>query len=132
MSKSSQKIYIPKTPVKWGLIFFFFFLSSALGIVYEVFLHSDAVNSQINSELHVVLSIIDTLPKHQNYKIFFDNWFYSMLLCLSLKDKGYLATAAPIGVCTKFCTLLAEKDLKKQGRGSHCFRTDANSAISGT
>ena len=80
-------------------------------------------NSQKYSGLYVVLSLIGTLPKHQNCKTFFG---------FSLKDNGYLATAALSAVCTKFCTLLAGKDLKKQGRRSHCFRTDANSAISVT
>ena len=33
-------------------------------------------NSQKYSGLYVVLSLIGTLPKHQNCKTFFDNWFF--------------------------------------------------------
>ena len=47
---------------------------------------------------------------------------------LALKDCGYLARAD----LTKGCPIPAEKDLKKQGRRSHSFRTDANSDISVT
>lgn len=45
------------------------------------------------------------------------------------KKNGYLATGTLRGDRTKGCPLPAEKDLKKTGRGSHSFRTDANSGI---
>ena len=53
-------------------------------------------------------------------------------MCLTLKDYGYLATATLRAYRTKSCPLPAEKDLKKQRRGNHSFRTDANSGISVT
>ena len=52
--------------------------------------------------------------KYQNFKIFFDNWFFSITLCLALKD--YVATATLRADRTKGYPLPGEKDLKKQGR----------------
>jgi len=48
---------------------------------------------------------------------------------VALKRSGYLATATLRSDRTKKCPLPTEKDIKKRGRGSHAFRTDANSGI---
>ena len=48
---------------------------------------------------------------------------------MALKKNGYLVTATLRKDCTKNCPLPIEKDLKKKGRGSHDYRTDANSGI---
>ena len=63
--------------------------------------------------VHVVLKLLETLPKYKNFKIFFDNWFSSISLCLALKDYGYLATAIIRADHTKGCPLPVEKNLKK-------------------
>ena len=114
--------------MKWG--FKNFVRSGASGIMYDFFLYSGKVNNEKCTGSYVVLRLIETLPKHQNYKVFFDNWFASIPLCLALKDIGYLSTATLRADLTKDCPLLAQKDLKREGRGSHCFRTDANTGIS--
>ena len=49
-----------------------------------------------------------------------------------MKENGYLTTATLRADRTKGCPLPTEKDLKKQGRGSHSFRTDANTGIAVT
>ena len=99
--------------------------------MYDFFLYSGSVvNGQTCTGSYVVLKLLETLPKYKNFKIFFDNLFSSIPLCLALKDYGYLAAAALRADCTKDCPLPAEKYLKKQGRGSHSFRTNANSGIS--
>ena len=100
--------------------------------MYDFFLYSGSVNCQKCTGPYVVLKLLETLPRYKNFKIFFDNWFSSIRLCLALKDYGYLATATLRADRTKGCPLPAEKDLKKQGRRSHSFRTDANSGISVT
>ena len=108
-----------------------FIWSRASGIMHDFFLYSGSVNGHKCTGSYIVLKLLETLPKYKNFKIFFNSWFSSIPLCLALKD-GYLATATLRGDCTKGCPLPAEKDLKKQGRGSHSFRTDANSDISMT
>ena len=39
---------------------------------------------------HKLLKLIETLPQHKNYKLFFDNWFCSLALCLELRQMGFL------------------------------------------
>ena len=90
-SYSGIRQYNPKKPVKWG--FKNFVRSGASGIMYDFFLYSGKVNNEKCTGSYVVLRLIETLPKHQNYKVFFDNWFASIPLCLALKDNGYLSTA---------------------------------------
>ena len=110
-SYSGIQQYNPKKPVKWG--FKNFVWSGASGIMYDFFLYSGSVNGQKCSGSYVVLKLLETLPKHKNFKIFFDNWFCSIPLCLALKDYGYLATATLRADRTKGCPLPVEKDLKK-------------------
>ena len=81
---------------------------------------------------YVVERLLETLPRMKNFKVFFDNWFSSIPLCLVLKRSGYLVTATLRADRSKNYPLPAEKDLKKGGRGSHSFRTDANSGITVT
>jgi len=40
-----------------------------------------------------VLAVINYLPKYQNYKIFFDNWFSSVSCAYTLLEKGIHSTA---------------------------------------
>ena len=103
-----------------------FVRSRASGIMHDFSLYSGLVNGHKCTGSYIVLKLLETLPKYKNFKIFFNNWFSSIPLCLALRD-GYLATATLRADCTKGCPLPAEKDLKKQGRGS-----DANSGISMT
>ena len=77
------------------------------------------------------MKLLETLPKNKHFQVYFNNWF-SILLLFVLKHNGYLASAT-LGVDrTKTCPLLTEKDLQKQRRGSHCYRTDTNTGVSVT
>ena len=108
--------YNPKKPVKWG--FKNFVRSGESGFMYNFFLYSGSVNGQKYTGSYVVLKLLETLPKYEKFKIFFNNWGFFIPLCLALKDCGYLATATLTADRTKGCPLPAEKDLKKQGKGS--------------
>ena len=124
---SGIRQYNPKKPVKWG--FKNFVRSGSSGIMYDFFLYSGSVNNQKCTGSYVVLRLIETLPKNQHFNFFFDNWFSSIPLCLALKDNGFLAIGTLRSDRTKKCPLPSEKDLRKTGRGSHSFRTDANTGI---
>ena len=69
------------------------------------------------------------IPKHQNFKLCFDNWFCTLPLCLELKSLGILTTATIRDNRIAGCLLKCEKDLKKDGRGSSSYRSDENSGI---
>lgn len=124
---SGIRQYNPKKPVKWG--FKNFVRAGSSGIMYDFFLYTGKVKNQKVTGPYVVLRLLETLPRRQNFKVFYDNWFSSYPLCLALKENGYLATATLRADRTKNCPLPVEKDLKKQGRGTHSYRTDANSGL---
>ena len=51
----------------------------------------------------------ETLPNHQNYKMFSDNWFSTLLLLIKLKEKGFLATPIIRADRLKGCPLPKDK-----------------------
>ena len=117
--------YNPKKPVKWG--FKKFVSSGALGIMYDFFIYSGSSDKNKKcTGSYAVLKLLQSLPRNQNFKLFFDNWFCSIQLCLALKEMGFLVTATIRADRMKGCPLPAEKDLRKQERGSQSFKTDAN------
>jgi len=124
---SGIRQYNPKKPVKWG--FKNFVRAGSSGIMYDFFLYTGKVKNNKVTGPYVVIRLLETLPTMKNFKVFYDNWFSSIPLCLALKNSGYLATGTLRADRMKGCPLPTEKDLKKEGRGSHSFRTDANSGI---
>ena len=127
---SGIRQYNPKKPKKWG--FKNFVRSGSSGMMYDFFLYQGATTSADGQKCtgsYVVLKLSEGLPKHQQFKIFFDNWFCSLQLCLQLKSMGYLVTATVRADRVKKCPLPSEKELKKLGRGAHAYKTDANSGL---
>ena len=128
ISHSGIRQYNPQKPVKRG--FKNFVRSGSSGMMYDLFLNSGSLEKgQKCAGAFCVLKLIETLPRHQNFRSFFDSWFCSLQLCLHLKVLGFIVTATLRADRMKSCPLPAEKDLKKDGRGSFAFRTDANSGL---
>ena len=98
----------------------------------KLFLYSGSAGGQKCAGSYVVLKLHETLPKNQHFQVYFDNWFSSTSLLLALKQNGYLASATTRVDRTKKSPLFTSKDLRKQGRGSHCYCTDTNTGISMT
>ena len=111
-----------------------FVRSGRSGLMYDFFLYQGAstAEGQKCTGAYAVLRLIETLPHHHGFKLFFDNWFCSLQLCLQLKSTGFQVTATVRADRLKGCPLPAEKELKKKGRGAHSYKTDANSGITVT
>ena len=62
---------------------------------------------------NVVMKLLETLPKGENYKLFFDNWFCNLDLLLQIKQMKILTTATIRMDGIKVCPLVAVKDLRK-------------------
>ena len=69
------------------------------------------------------------MPKQQNFRLYFDNWFCTFDLCRKLKSLGFPTVATIRSDRLQGCNLSSEKELRKSGRGSSSFKTDANSGI---
>lgn len=125
---SGIRQYNPKKPVKWG--FKNFVRAGKSGMMYDFFLYAGAnTSSEKCTGEYVVFRLCETLPKHKNYQLYFDNWFSTLALCIKMKELGILTTATVRSDRLKKCPLPTDKELMKKGRGSSEFRCDANSGV---
>ena len=101
------------------------------GMMYDFFVYvgKDSANKTDCSAANVVLWLSEEIPQYQNFKLCFDNWSCTLPLCLELKSLGILTTATVRANRIAGCPLKCEKDLKKEGRGSSSYISDANSGI---
>ena len=74
-----------------------------------------------------VLRFTEQLPKDQNYRLFFDNWFSTFPLLINLYSMGILATATSRSNRIPGCPLMADKDSKSSGQRSFSYHVDLNS-----
>ncbi|KAK2708745.1 piggyBac transposable element-derived protein 3-like [Artemia franciscana] len=74
-----------------------------------------------------VLRLARGIPKHKNYKLFFDNWFSSLDLAQTLSDQGILTLATVRANRLKGCALESDSKLKSRGRGSYDWRVETQS-----
>ena len=134
--KSSLRRYLPKKPKKWGFKIFSRNGQSGFCFDFEI---EGAPDPQDANELapvdqigksggDVVLRMCSKLPKNQNYKVFFDNYFTFRKLLNMLKQWGICA----VGTIRQdrlrgFSDVLkSERELKMEGRGSLCGAVDLN------
>ena len=75
------------------------------------------------------MRLAENIPRHRNYKLYYDNWFSSVNLAKRLKDEGILSVATVRPNRLKGCTMKEEKQLKKEGRGSFDFRVETTENI---
>ncbi|CAI6352914.1 unnamed protein product [Macrosiphum euphorbiae] len=97
-SRTSLKQYNPKKPHK--CCYKVFVLSGVSGFCYDFDIFAGAQSNIIPNSCpnmsvssNVVLRMSNFIPRHCNYKIFFDNWFTSIPLLIYLHKEGIL----PIG-----------------------------------
>ena len=80
---SEIRQYNPKKSKKWG--FKMFVLAGQSGMMYDFFLYAgkDSANKNDCSAANVVLRLSEGIPRYQNFKLCFDNWFCTLPLCLN-------------------------------------------------
>ena len=71
-----------------------------------------------------VMRLAEDIPRCQNYKLFFDNWFSSTGLAKKLKDEGIHSFSTVRPNRLKGCKLKEENQLKNKGRGSYDYRVE--------
>lgn len=80
---SSMKQYIKNKPHKWGIKIFA--IASQCGIIhdFEIYVGKKTIpskTSKLGISGDIVIRLADCVPKYQNYKLCFDNWFTSYSL----------------------------------------------------
>lgn len=124
----SIKQYNPKKPHKWG--YKIFVLSGISGFSYDFEVYTGASDNKMEHEepdlgisSNVVVRMARSIPRHQHYQLYFDNWFNGIHLQVYLAKEGILSLGTVRRNRLAGCTLPSEKDLKSQGRGSFSEKT---------
>lgn len=115
--RSGLKQYNPKKPKKWG--YKLFCLAGASGIIYDFEVYCGAIYQptqllDISASSNVVLRLAERIPKNQNYKLFYDNWFCSPHLQLELARNGIHSMGTVRSNRVPGNGLLSDKSLKKK------------------
>ena len=128
--RSSYKQYLPAKPHKWGLKMFT--RAGISGLVYDFTMYvgeGTCPSYGLGLSSDVVLYLAKGLPKDKNFKLYFDNWFTSVSLLISLKEMGIFATRTVRRNRIRNCELLSDAELKKRGRGSYDMKCEINNNI---
>ena len=56
--------------------------------------------------------LLDEIPKNQNYRVFFDNWFSTLPLLIKLHSMGILSAATLRSNRVVGCPLMSDKGLE--------------------
>ena len=118
------KQYIPMKPHKWG--YKVFVLSGISGFAFDFEIYSgkqDNVLSDGEADCgasgNVVTRLSRCIVNHANYKLYFDNYFNSPHLQLSLARRGILSLGTVRMNRLTNCQLPSDAEMKKRGRGAH-------------
>ena len=111
----------PQTPKKWG--YKIYVLSRIDGIIYNFKIHTGSImpyfgQPDLQASGNIVLQLVQHIPHFQWYKLYFDNWYTSVLLEKSLHEQG-IATVGTVRSNRLYnCKLSDDKSMKKKGRWS--------------
>lgn len=129
--KCKAKQYIPNKPNKWG--FKMFARCGVNGLVYDFHLYDGSKPNVQNScglvSGDFVIKLCESLPPHEKYYIYFDNWFTSIPLQIFLKNRNIYSVGTIRSNRVKGSTLMTEKELKKFSRGSYDYTGDDEKGI---
>ncbi|XP_008186362.2 piggyBac transposable element-derived protein 1-like, partial [Acyrthosiphon pisum] len=137
-ARSSVKVYMPNKPHKWG--YKLFVLSGASGFAYNFELFTGQENNSelrnknepdLGSSVNVVVRLGRVIPKHQNYKLFFDNYYTTLPLLVYLKKENILSLGTVRRNRLKNVVLLDDSTMLKKPRGTydHCVTNIRNTDI---
>ena len=123
--------YIRGKPHPWG--FKVWARAGEDGILYDFELYTGAAPGREKSTLgvggDVILRLSETLPQHQNFKVFADNFFSGIPMIIALKSKGIHYTGTIRKGRLPGCQLREDKDLEKEGRGACDYRVERDTDI---
>ena len=114
---------MPKKPHKWG--YKVYVLSGVSGFAYDMEVYSGKQdNSLIDGETdcgassNVVVRLCRCVPDHQNYKVYFDNYFNSPNLQICLLRRGIHSLGTIRVNRVSQSNLMSDNEMKKKGRGT--------------
>lgn len=122
-TQGALKEYNPKKPQKWG--YKVISRAGASGFVYDFLIYTGKGSVENTNNVGMpsayVLALAKDVPKHKNYKLYYDNWFSSLSLARILKTQGILCLSTVRANRLKGVVLKDDNSLKREGRGSADF-----------
>nr|XP_046274248.1 piggyBac transposable element-derived protein 2-like [Scatophagus argus] len=103
------KQYLPPKPKNWG--YKIIFLAGSDGIPHNLEVDQPPELPNVGASEKVVLQLVQPIPKEENYNLFFDNWFTSVPLVVTLAEQGIRCTGTVHG------NRLPGVNLKRAGHG---------------
>lgn len=90
--RNKLKQYLPANPRKWG--YKVLVLAGSDGVPHNFEVYTGRVVqppelADVGASGNVVLCLAQPIPKHHNYKLFFDIWFTSVPFLLTLAQQGF-------------------------------------------
>lgn len=130
-ARNSLKRYNPNKPHKWG--YKVFVLSGVSGFAYRTEIETGKENIVLQGEpdlgasSNVVMRLARMIPRNQNFKLYFDNYFTSLRLMEYLAKEGILSLGTIRRNRIPDCKLSSEKVILKKERGySEEYVADVN------
>lgn len=121
--RSILKMYLPKTPKKWGIKLWGRASSSGFLHTFDVYQGKGAGMGEVETKNcglggNVVLQLSETLPK-KPFKIFADNFFTNFAMAAEVKKRGFQYTGTIAANRLHKAPLKTEKILRRDGRGAY-------------
>ncbi|KAI8432777.1 hypothetical protein MSG28_013736 [Choristoneura fumiferana] len=120
-ARNMLKRYNPNKPHKWG--YKIYVLSGVSGFAYKTEVETGTENivnqgePDLGASSNVVMRLSRMIPRHENFRLYFDNYFTSLLLLEYLAKQGILALGTIRRNRIPDCKLPSEKVIKKKERG---------------
>lgn len=120
-ARNSLKRYNPQKPHKWG--YKIYVLSGVSGFAYKIEPETGAENLVHNNEpnlgasSNVVKRMSRIIPRYQNYRLYFDNYFTSLPLLEYLAKQGIFSLGTARRNRIPDCKMPTDKEVQKKERG---------------
>lgn len=120
-ARNNLKRYNPKKAHKWG--YKIYVVSGVSGFAYKFEPKTGAENvvapnkPNLGAASNVVVRLAREIPRNQNYRLYFDNYFTSLLLIEYLARQGISSLGTIRSNRIPDCKLPTEKEISKKERG---------------
>lgn len=123
------KQFIRGKPVRFGYKNWVLSSSSGYCYMFNVYCGKGNDTRQVPLGAHVVLTFMNQIADPERHIVFFDNYFSTFDLLVTLKEKGIKATGTIRENRLRKCPLPTNKDFGKKQRGVYDWRFDTQNEI---
>lgn len=119
------KQYLPAKPHKWGYKLYVLCGTDGFSYNFEIYTgdenqakYRQADERDLGSSSNIVVRLCRIIPRNQNFRVYFDNFYTSVPLLVELSKRGIFSLGTVRRQRIPNCKLPTEVELKKQPRGT--------------